>query len=63
MSPHDISFNSKGTMAVIAGIDSIELFDTSDAANPKLKFVTQRPGCSITHDAKFTPDDKGSRDR
>jgi len=58
-SPHDISFNSKGTMAVTAGIDSIELFDTTDPENPTLKFVTQCPGCSITHDAKFTPDDKG----
>jgi hypothetical protein len=58
-SPHDISFNSKGTMAVTAGVDTIELFDTTDAANPALKMVTQCPGCSITHDAKFTPDDKG----
>ena len=59
MSPHDVSFNSKGTMLVTAGIDTIELFDTTDPENPSLKFVMQCPGCSITHDAKFTPDDKG----
>ena len=55
-SPHDISFNADGTMAVTAGINVIELFDTTDPANPQLMFVTQCPGCSITHDAKFTPD-------
>ncbi|MBW3594519.1 MAG: hypothetical protein KY391_02985 [Actinobacteria bacterium] len=59
MSPHDISFNSKGTQAVTAGIESIELFDTTDVENPKLQNVFQCPGCSITHDAKFTADDKG----
>jgi len=58
-SPHDISFNSKGTQAVTAGVDSIELYDTTDVENPKLQFVFQCPGCSITHDAKFTADDKG----
>ncbi len=59
LSPHDISFNKKGTMAVTAGIDTFELFDTTDPAKPTLKFVMQCPGCSITHDAKFTPDSKG----
>ncbi|MDQ3940396.1 MAG: hypothetical protein M3238_03485 [Actinomycetota bacterium] len=58
-SPHDISFNSKGTQAVTAGVDNIELYDTSDPANPTLQATFQCPGCSITHDAKFTPDDKG----
>lgn len=58
-SPHDISFNSKGTQAVTAGVDNIELFDTSDVENPKLQITFQCPGCSITHDAKFTKDDKG----
>ena len=58
-SPHDISFNSKGTQAVTAGVDNVELFDTSDPENPVLQSTFQCPGCSITHDAKFTADDKG----
>jgi hypothetical protein len=58
-SPHDISFNSKGTQAVTAGVDNIELFDTSDPENPTLQSTFQCPGCSITHDAKFTKDDAG----
>lgn len=58
-SPHDISFNSKGTQAVTAGVDNIELYDTSDPENPTLQSTFQCPGCSITHDAKFTPDDAG----
>ena len=58
-SPHDISFNSKGTQAVTAGVDNIELYDTTDVENPKIQATFQCPGCSITHDAKFTPDDKG----
>ena len=58
-SPHDISFNSKGTQAVTAGVDNVELFDTSDVENPTLQSTFQCPGCSITHDAKFTPDDAG----
>ena len=58
-SPHDISFNSKGTQAVTAGVDNIELYDTTDVENPALQFTFQCPGCSITHDAKFTPDDAG----
>jgi hypothetical protein len=59
MSPHDISFDKKGDRIVTAGIDTVELFDTSDPENPVLQFVMQCPGCSITHDAKFTPDDGG----
>ncbi|HYP23065.1 MAG TPA: hypothetical protein VEV43_05780 [Actinomycetota bacterium] len=59
LSPHDISFNKKGTQAVTAGIESVELFDTTDPENPTLQSVFQCPGCSITHDAKFTPDDAG----
>jgi hypothetical protein len=58
-STHDISFNSKGTQAVTAGVDNIELFDTTDPENPTLQSTFQCPGCSITHDAKFTPDDTG----
>jgi len=58
-SPHDISFNSKGTQAVTAGVDNIEIYDTSDPENPTLQSTFQCPGCSITHDAKFTPDDTG----
>lgn len=57
-SPHDISFNKKGNLAITAAISSIHLLDTSDPANPSIKFVTQCPGCSITHDAKFTPNGK-----
>lgn len=58
-SPHDISFNSKGTQAVTAGIDNMELYDTTDVENPTIQATFQCPGCSITHDAKFTADDKG----
>lgn len=57
--PHDISFNKKGTMAVTAAISHWDLLDTSDPENPTLAFSNQCPGCSITHDAKFTPDGKG----
>jgi hypothetical protein len=56
--PHDISFNKKGTMAVTAAISHWDIFDTTDPANPTLVWTGQCPGCSITHDAKFTPDDK-----
>ena len=56
--PHDISFNKKGTMAVTAAISHWDIFDTTDPENPSLIFETQCPGCTITHDAKFTPDDK-----
>jgi hypothetical protein len=58
-SPHDISFNSDGTRAITAGVENIEIFDTTDPENPTLLSTFQCPGCSITHDAKFTPDDKG----
>ncbi|MDQ3645479.1 MAG: hypothetical protein M3345_00925 [Actinomycetota bacterium] len=56
--PHDISFNKKGDRAVTAAISHFDLFDTSDPENPTLLFASQCPGCSITHDAKFTPDGK-----
>ncbi|MEA2452302.1 MAG: hypothetical protein QOG04_1012 [Actinomycetota bacterium] len=56
--PHDISFNQKGTYAVTAAISHFDIFDTSDVENPTLVYESQCPGCSITHDAKFTPDDK-----
>jgi hypothetical protein len=55
-SPHDISFNTEGTMAVTASVSHFDLFDTSDPENPTLLYEGQCPGCSITHDAKFTPD-------
>ncbi len=58
-SPHDISFNKKGTLAVTAAISHIDLIDTKNPAKPSLKLTWQCPGCSITHDAKFTPDGKG----
>jgi hypothetical protein len=56
--PHDISFNKKGTEIVTAAISHWDIFDTSDPENPTLKWTGQCPGCSITHDAKFTPDDQ-----
>ena len=55
-SPHDISFNEDGSMAVTAAVSHFDIFDTTDPENPVLKFTDQCPGCSITHDAKFTPD-------
>ena len=55
-SPHDISFNEEGTMAVTAAVSHFDIFDTTDPENPVLTFTGQCPGCSITHDAKFTPD-------
>ena len=54
-SPHDISFNKDGTMAVTAAVSHFDIFDTRDPENPVLTFTDQCPGCSITHDAKFTP--------
>ncbi|HYI44250.1 MAG TPA: hypothetical protein VE174_02145 [Actinomycetota bacterium] len=57
--PHDISFNKDGTMAVTAAISHFDIFDTSDPENPVLLYTGQCPGCSITHDAKFLPDDSG----
>lgn len=54
--PHDISFNKKGDRIVTAAISHFDIFDTSDIENPTLIFTGQCPGCSITHDAKFTPD-------
>lgn len=55
-SPHDISFNEDGTMAVTAAVSHFDIFDTTDPENPVITFTGQCPGCSITHDAKFTPD-------
>ena len=56
--PHDISFNEKGTLAVTAARTHVDLFDTSDPANPVLVSTTVCPGCYLAHDAKFTPDGK-----
>jgi hypothetical protein len=56
---HDISFNKDGTMAVTAAISHFDLWDTTDVENPVLLYTGQCPGCSITHDAKFLPDDSG----
>ncbi|MGH2730488.1 MAG: LVIVD repeat-containing protein [Actinomycetota bacterium] len=55
-SPHDISFNKKGTLAVTASVSHFDIWNTEDPANPTLVWTGQCPGCSITHDAKFTPD-------
>jgi hypothetical protein len=55
--PHDVSFNKKGDLAVTAAISHFAIYDTSDPEAPTLLFETQCPGCTITHDAKFTPDD------
>jgi hypothetical protein len=57
--PHDISFNKKGDKIVTAAISHFDLFDTSDPENPSLLWTGQCPGCSITHDAKWLPDDSG----
>ena len=57
-SPHDISFNKKGTLAVTAAVSHFDIYDTSDPESPTLLFTGQCPGCSITHDAKFSPDGK-----
>ena len=56
--PHDISFSDDGKFAVTAAISHFDIFDTSDPLNPTLIWSGQCPGCSITHDAKFTPDGK-----
>jgi hypothetical protein len=56
--PHDISFNEKGTLAVTAARTHVDIFDTSDPANPVLVSTTVCPGCYLAHDAKFTPDGK-----
>lgn len=53
--PHDISFNKKGTLAVTAARTHVDIFDTSDPANPRLLATTVCPGCYLAHDAKFTP--------
>jgi hypothetical protein len=58
-SPHDVGFNKKGNLAVTAAISHFDVWDTSNPANPTLIFTGQCPGCSITHDAKFTPNGKG----
>jgi hypothetical protein len=55
-SPHDISFNKDGTRAVTAAVSHIDIFNTEDPENPTFMWTGQCPGCSITHDAKFTPD-------
>ena len=57
-SPHDISFNTKGTRAVTAARTHFEILDTTNPAAPKLLFTGQCPGCTLTHDAKFTPNEK-----
>jgi hypothetical protein len=57
-SPHDISFNKRGTKAVTAAVSHIDIINTRNPAKPQLMFTTQCPGCSITHDAKFTPNGK-----
>lgn len=54
--PHDISFSKDGKFAVTAAISHFDIFDTTDPADPQLIWTGQCPGCTITHDAKFTPD-------
>jgi hypothetical protein len=57
-SPHDMSFSPDGKLMVTAAISHWDIYDTSDPENPVLLWTGQCPGCSITHDAKFTPDMK-----
>ncbi|MDQ4065339.1 MAG: hypothetical protein M3161_04765 [Actinomycetota bacterium] len=56
--PHDVSFSEDGKYAVTAAVDHFDIFDTTDPVNPQLLYKGQCPGCTITHDAKFTPDGK-----
>ena len=58
-SSHDISFNADGTMMVAATYEQFSLFDTTDPLAPELIATSQCPGCTATHDAKFTPDGTG----
>lgn len=55
-SPHDISFNEEGSLAITASAALIHLLDTSDPENPKILSVSHCPSCSAIHDAKFTLD-------
>ena len=57
-SPHDISFSKDGKWAVTASVDHFDIYNTTDPENPTLAYKGQCPGCTITHDAKFTPDGK-----
>ena len=43
-SPHDISFNKKGTKAVTAAVSHIDIIDTKNPGEPQLMFSTQCPG-------------------
>jgi hypothetical protein len=43
---------------VTAAVSHWDIYDTSDPEKPVRLFTGQCPGCSITHDAKFTPDMK-----
>ncbi len=57
--PHDISFSNDGKLAVLAGGNkSVEILDTTDPAKPVLVGKTVCAGCSLAHDAKFTPDNR-----
>jgi hypothetical protein len=56
--PHDISFNKKGTLAVTAAVRHFSIFNTKNPKKPVLLWEGQCPGCTITHDAKFTPNGK-----
>ena len=55
-SSHDLSFNADGTRMVTASYEHFDVYDTSDPESPSLLVSTQCPGCTGTHDAKFTPD-------
>jgi hypothetical protein len=57
--PHDMAFNEDGSLMVTAAISHWDIYDTSDPENPTLLWTGQCPGCSITHDAKFVPEDGG----
>lgn len=56
--PHDITFNADGTRAVMASMTAIQVFDTTDPADPVELEVLQCPGCTHNHEARFTPDQK-----
>ncbi|MEA2517428.1 MAG: hypothetical protein QOG16_1266 [Actinomycetota bacterium] len=57
-SPHDLAFNSDGSMMATANVVNVHLMDTTDPADPKIVATTQCPGCLHAHEARFTPDSK-----
>ena len=55
-SPHDLAFNTDGSMAATANVVNFHVLDTSDPADPRIVVTDQCPGCVHTHEARFSPD-------